>query len=348
MREPKRKPTCEEVERLAVFYAWDELDASERAAVEAHAQQCPACSASLVRELRLRQAIATVEPAADQLDPSGLLLARCRSELPEILDDASEASDRASGWSVFRPVNWFVRFSMGHPAWSAALLVLMGVTLGAVVPQWYRSQMIDKREITGMTVSASRLSDQDLQTMGIAGIQWVPDSGSGAPRVELHLVSEKPLVVQGAPEDAEVKRVLTYVVQNGQRFDPGVRLDSLEVLRTRSSDADVRRALCAAARKDLNPGVRLKALEALRGFEQDDLVRQALLDALANDANPGVRVEAVNGLMGSLRALTERGVPLEDARLINVFRERMRRDSNSYVRMQSAAAVRQLGPREVY
>ena len=179
--------------------------------------------------------------------------------------------------------------------------------------------------------------------MGIAGINWVPDSSSGSPSVEVHLRAEKPLVVQGSVDDTDVKRVLTFVVQNGQRFDPGVRLDSVEVLRARSGDRDVRQALCTAARKDRNPGVRLKALEALRGFEQEDNVRQALLDTLLSDDNPGVRVEAIN----ALRALAERGT-LDDQRVVSVLRDRMQRDPNNYVRMQSAAAMRQLGPHAVY
>jgi HEAT repeat protein len=89
--------------------------------------------------------------------------------------------------------------------------------------------------------------------------------------------------------------------------------------------------------------VRLRALEALRGFEQDDNVRQTLLDALLEDSNPGVRVEAIN----ALRGLAEKGT-LDDPRLVNVLRDRMQRDPNNYIRMQSAAAIRQLGPRGVY
>ncbi len=184
--------------------------------------------------------------------------------------------------------------------------------------------------------------------MGIAAINWLPDGSAGSASVELHLTAEKPLVVQGSMDDTDVKRVLTYVVQNGQRFDPGVRLDSVDILRTRSSDGDVRRALCTAARKDHNPGVRLKALEALHGFEQDETVRQTMLDALLEDPNPGVRVEAINSLQATLRAMSETAVTLQDRRAVQVLRDRMRKDPNNYVRMQCAAAMRQLGPREVY
>lgn len=335
--------TCEDFERLLVFYVWDALEVAERAAVEQHTRQCPACAALLARESKLHDSLAQIERPAEKLDPADLLLAQCRSQFGEVLDDAAESRARRSWWHAWRPAGWLVPSFVRHPAWSAALLVLLGVALGTVVPHWYRSQTAQPSG-TPVIVSASpRLSDQDLQTMGIAGINWVPDSSSGSPSVEVHLRAEKPLVVQGSVDDTDVKRVLTFVVQNGQRFDPGVRLDSVEVLRARSGDRDVRQALCTAARKDRNPGVRLKALEALRGFEQEDNVRQALLDTLLSDDNPGVRVEAIN----ALRALAERGT-LDDQRVVSVLRDRMQRDPNNYVRMQSAAAMRQLGPHAVY
>ncbi len=339
----QREPmNCEDCGRLLVLHAWEELETHERAAVEEHTRQCPACAALLAREIQLRDALARVERPAEKLDPAGLLLAQCRSQLGEALDDAEPRSGR-SWWAAWHPASWLVSSLVAHPVRSVVLLVFLGVLVGAGVPQWYRARMAPPPGTPVIVSAFPRFSEQDLQTMGIAGINWLPD-GSGSPSVELHLTAEKPLVVQGNLDDSDVKRVLTYVVQNGQRFDSGVRLDSVEVLRTRSGDRDVRRALCTAARRDSNPGVRLKALEALRGLEQDEQVRQALLDALLNDSNPGVRVEAIN----ALRALAEKGGPLDDQHLVNVLRDRMRKDPNNYIRMQSAAAIRQLGPRGVY
>jgi len=344
---PGNNGCCEEIECLLVLFACNELEASERATVEAHVGSCTACAALLAGALRLPQRIAAGGQAAGRVDPSDLLLAQCRSELKEALDDAEAASARRGWLGGFRWAHWLLGAFARHPAWGAALLVLFGAALGSVAPQWYRAQANRAGPRPAMTVSVSpRLSEHDLQTMGIAGINWAPNGPSGAPSVELHLTSEKPMVLQGNLDDTEVKRVLTYVVQNGQRFDSGVRLDSVDMLRMRLSDADVRRALCAAARKDSNPGVRLRALEALRGFEQDDLVRQAVLDALENDSNPGVRVEAINSLVGTLRALEDKGP--EDPRVVSILRERMQNDPNNYVRMQSAAAIRRLGPRETY
>ncbi|HJY86539.1 MAG TPA: HEAT repeat domain-containing protein [Candidatus Acidoferrales bacterium] len=338
---------CAEIERLLVFYASDELDSTERALVEAHTRQCAACETSLARELRLRQAVLGAERAREG-EPSDVLLAQCRSELAEVVDDLGETRPRASWLDALRPSRWMVPPFLAHPALSVVALVLIGAVVGLGLPQWYRSHRTQRSERAAMTVSAWRLTDQDLETMGIAGINWVPDSGSGTPRVELRLLAERPFELQGSLDDPDVKRVLTYVIQNGQRFDSGVRLDSVDVLRTHLADRDVRQALCAAARKDDNPGVRLRALEALRGFEQEDVVRQTLLEALANDANPGVRVEAINSLGGALRAMAEKGTMSQDLRLVNVLRERMQKDPNNYVRMQCSEAVRQLGPRELY
>ena len=334
-----RKSACEPFEGLLVLYACDELEGSERARVDEHIEQCAACAAALVREMRLRQALGSLGQAADRLDPSGLLLAQCRSELAEQLDDAAGPAARRRWLGWLRPSDWFVL----RPAWTAALLVLIGVSLGTVAPRWF-TQEPGPINGAGFVVSAPKLTDQDMQTLGVSGINWVGDSSSGTPGIELQLTAEKPLIVQGTPDSADVRRVLTFVVENGQRFDPGVRLDSVDVLRMRPSDALVRQALCNAVRGDGNPGVRLKALEALRGFEQDELVRDTLLSALVEDNNPGVRIEAIN----ALRTLAEKSPEFDDQRVIEVLRERMQNDPNTYIRMQSAAVVRQLGPRQSY
>jgi hypothetical protein len=353
MKGPERETTgtpklnCKTFENLVLFYACDELEAAHRAGIEEHAANCAACAAVLARELRLRQVMGALRPSADAIDPADVMLSHCRSELAEALDDAAGQSGRSKWLELLRPANWFLPSMLRHPSWSAALLVLMGIAVGTTGQQWYLGRIEKAAQPTIRVSPAPRLTDQDLQTMGIAGLNWnwSPGSGSsGSPNVELHLTAEKPVLLQGNLDDADVKRVLTFVVQNGQRFDSGVRLDTVEVLRARSSDTDVRGALCAAARRDQNPGVRLKALEALRDLAQDEAVRETLIDALENDDCPGVRVEAVT----ALRAWAEKVAGAEDPRLVTVLRDRMERDPNNYVRLQSAAAMRQLEPRRTY
>jgi len=89
--------------------------------------------------------------------------------------------------------------------------------------------------------------------------------------------------------------------------------------------------------------VRLKALEALDGAEPQDIIQQTLLDALVDDQNPGVRVEA------SMRCGdgSERQVE-SDGHMLAVLRDRMQKDPSTYIRLQSAAAIRDLGPRQKF
>jgi hypothetical protein len=336
---------CEDIESLAVLYACDELDLGARAELEAHVAACPACAAVLSREGRLQQAVASLEQPADSLDRSGLLLAQCRSHLAESLDDQQARAIRSPWRSIFSPVSWWgaLRHTLiYHPAMSMTFLMVAGFLAGVagqrlrVVP----SQAVSPRP--AMTVSATpKITDQQLQSAGSAHVAWVTPSGSRTPTVQVQLMSQTPMNIVGTPDDADVERALTFVLENSQRFDPDARLDSLDVLRTRAADPAVRRSLCAAARLDRNPGVRMKAIEALQGFEQDPAVRQTLLDALQSDDNSGVRVEAINLLVSALQSNNGSAAP--DPQMLNVLRDRLRNDSNNYVRLQSAAALRELG-----
>jgi anti-sigma factor RsiW len=331
---------CNNVERLAVFYACDELALDERQAVEQHAAACAACAASLAREQQLIEAVRLRR--ADE--PSAVLLAQCRGDLADGLDDASQSGLRRRLVAWLRPATWFVV----RPAWTAALLVMLGIALGITLPQWLQNHSAQSEGT--MTASSvivrpdSRLSNQDLRS--VSSISFVPGEVAGQPGVQFTYSKEQPRVVTGTLDDGNVRRALMYVVQNNLQFDSGLRLDSLELLRSRSDDAEVRSAFCFAARNDRNPGVRLKALEALRGFEQEEVVRKTFINALLRDDNPGVRVEAIN----ALRAMADRpalaGPP--DAELLRVLRDRMKNDPNSFIRSQSAAAVRDLGPRAQY
>ena len=64
---------CAEFEELAMLYAAGELGDEDRAAADAHAQECAACAATLASELAWRDAWAAKEPASDKLDRSELL-----------------------------------------------------------------------------------------------------------------------------------------------------------------------------------------------------------------------------------------------------------------------------------
>jgi hypothetical protein len=333
---------CEEIEHFAVLYACDELEPALRLALEAHTAQCAACAAVVSRETRLHQEIASFNQPADSLDRSGLLLAQCRSELAEALDDQQTRTNQPSWHAVFSPLAWWTVLRdtlVYHPAMSMAALVVVGFLAGVAGQRLRVTSPVSPRPV--MTVSATpRVTDQQLQSAGSANVAWVTPSGSRTPTVQVQLMSQAPMNIVGAPDDADVQRALTFVLANGERFDSSARMDSLDVLRTRCADHEVRNAVCTAALSDSNPGVRIKALEALQGFEEDSTVRQTLTEALQNDDNSGVRVEAINLLLNALRAENSSG--MADPKILAVLRDRRRNDPNNYIRLQSAAALRQL------
>jgi hypothetical protein len=126
---------CEEIDTLAMLYACDELDAAARAQLEAHLGQCTVCADVVSREARLQEAVASLEQPADSLDRSGLLLAQCRSELAESLDDKEARANRTTNsWTrIFSPVSWWgaLRHTLiYHPAMSMTVLIVAGFLAG--------------------------------------------------------------------------------------------------------------------------------------------------------------------------------------------------------------------------
>jgi HEAT repeat protein len=114
----------------------------------------------------------------------------------------------------------------------------------------------------------------------------------------------------------------------------------------------VRQALLAAARKDQNAAVRMKALESLRDTTNDSAVRLIMLQILEHDPNPGVRIEAVNFLVRSLDSLGQENSETvvaepELAQIVRVLNEIGQKDPSHFVRLRSAAALRQIGSRNL-
>jgi hypothetical protein len=356
---------CEDVTRLLVFYVCEEVNENEQRQIDDHLADCNSCSEHLVEEKKFQHAITTVSQTADEVDATGVLLAQCRSELAESLDDLS-SPPVIEHW---QPLGWARRWMALRPAWSAALLLAFGALAGTQAIPYLQSGSEDASS-HGATVNVkakSALTRDQLSRMSFGGISFAPNPGSGAPNVQLQLNAEQPFVISGSPDDRDVREVLTYVIGNADRYDAGVRLDCLEALKASARNDQVRSALLSVARNDQNAAVRMKALEALRDAADEDEVRDAFLDAVQGDSNPGVRVQAVDLLVGTLRhnagdfpvIAPEPPAPVPAVappatlaadesveRVIQVLEKLQKRDPNRYVRLRSAAALRQIGPRE--
>jgi hypothetical protein len=361
------KKTCEEVDELLMFYVCDEVNEQERGAIEEHLAGCQACRAHLEEEREFQGVIGSLPHSGDELDAAGILLAQCRSELAEKLDDLEKpvAKEKVPTFG------WLRGWMLVHPAWSAATLVLLGLLGGTQYAQWSsgRNEAGAQDQVVNVRPS-SKITDDQLSKMSVAGINFTPSPYSGSKNVRVQLNAQQPIELDGNLDDSNVRNVLAFMVKNGERFDSGVRLDCLEALKAHVDDSEVRTAILAAARKDRNPAVRLKALEALHDAGVDSTIRQTLLDALQHDANPGVRVEAVNLLVRALEqtpteallptAPPNPGAPAEpmiqastrpvvsDGSIENVIRaleNLQRNDPSRYVRLRSAAALREISTR---
>lgn len=354
----EKKMNCQGVAPLLVFYVCDEVNEGERELIETHLASCKACSEQLADEKAFHSALVSAPQSADELDRSGILLSQCRSELEEALDDLS-APPLQEHW---RPFGWLRRWMALRPAWSGAMLVLVGIVAGAQLVPWMQRNPNN----TGQAVNVRApqpLTPEQLHNMVVSGLSLSPSSDSDSPTVQVQLSAEQPMVLTGNADDARMRQILTQVVENDERYDAGMRLDCLDALKAAARDLQVRNALLNAARKDQNPAVRMKALEALREAAGEDDVRETILDVLEHDANSGVRVEAVNLLVGSLQSEAPNADSTPSApdvapappapgsedfeHVVKVLQELQRRDPNRNVRLRSAAALRQIGPREV-
>jgi hypothetical protein len=377
MSAANKKSRCSNIAPILVFYACDEVNENERKLIEEHLAVCASCAEQLAGERALWEAMNAANPPEGEFKSADTLLAQCRSQLAETLDDLSVTPVREH----WQPFGWAHRWMALRPVWSGALLIFFGVLLGAEVMPWLQNGLPGNSNGRPVNVLASqKLTDEQLSKMAVAGINLAPWPNAAPGTVQLQLRAEQPMVLSGNVDDSNMRRVLTYVVENGERFDAGVRLDCLDALKAQARDAQVRKAFLLAARKDQNPAVRMKALEALKDSAADDAVREAMLDALAHDANPGVRVEVVNMLVHSLEhesrgssavsyskiagapenlddqaddiqisSSDESSAMIMDAsseKVIRTLEELQKRDPSRYVRLRSAAALRQIGPRE--
>lgn len=346
---------------LMLAAAGGELEDAENHRLSSHLAQCPACTASLEREKELLALL-----AENRIEPDASLLAACRGSLTDALDREEEGGWLRRALGRLLPGDWLTP----RPAWSAAVLLLIGFSVGVLAPRLLRrpADVANPRN-SGGAITMTNDSDSaqvapvdssgaapvanvapsplDLRTADVAGIDVLPSDGGDddSPRVQLQLRAQQPVTLSGTVNNDDVKDVLLGVLRNGERFCPDVRLDAVDLLRVRNNDPDVRNTLCHTVRNDRNAAVRLKALEALDGAEPEDIVQQTLLDALVDDDNPGVRVEAIN----ELRELAAKGrVSSDDGHVVSVLRDRMQKDPNTYIRLQSAQVIRELGPREKF
>jgi hypothetical protein len=229
------------------------------------------------------------DEAESDVDP--VLLVNCRRNLRVAIGDAvpQERYSWRTTWS------WF-----GKPV-SALTLLAMGFFGGQTLPRFGAAN----------DPAASR-------------VRFVDSNSAG--QVQIVLEDTQQRVVSGDMGDDRIRALLLRATR--ESTDPGVRVGTMDLLKTQSGSEEVRGALLYALRNDPNAGVRLKALEALRPSAGQDDTRRVLAEVLLKDENPGVRTQAVD-------LLTQKEAP----ELVGLLQEIMSREDNQYVRMKVQRAL---------
>lgn len=343
-------PCAEWEDFITLFAAGEDIAAEVHSQWIRHLAECRECAAHLARERQLLSLL-----SEHRSEPDATMLASYRATLDDAIDREEERGWLWRSLGFIFPASWVA--SLSAPAWGAAALLIVGFSSGLLLgPRiWHRANTPDEPTASEQTAAAatssntspepvtapSQLSSLDLNAADVAGISVLPALGGALPRVQLQVREQQPFTVEGTVNDDNVKNELINIVRSGDRFCPDIRLDAIDALSSRGNDPEVRSALCHAVHKDKNAAVRLKALEALNDAEPQDIIQQTVMDALMDDQNPGVRVEAIT----SLRDMLSKDEIAPTDKMLSVLRDRMQNDPSTYIRLQSAAAIRDLGPR---
>lgn len=260
-------------------------------------------------EERLEQHVAGCPDCTRALDSERMLHAALdRAEVappPAMLTECRRDLLGAIGAS--RPTLWdrvraFVAMPMLKPVGAVALLAV-GFLGGRTIPT---------------------LASAEPVAMRVRSLE--PD-GNG----KLNLVVEetRQRTINGSLADDNIRRMVLAAAQD--EGDPGLRVQSVDMLRRESWASEVRRALMGAMVLDANPGVRQKALDGLRPHSADPDVQRALAQMLMRDDNAGLRTQAIDLLVQHRRR-----------DMVGVLQQLAQQEQDDYVRSRTRLVLTEM------
>jgi hypothetical protein len=267
--------SCAEIQADLSLYLYGELDFAAEENLETHVAGCAFCQLALNREKEWHAAV-----NRGQQDVRPEFLSACRGGLlRDIANEpttAAHARHKIAGW-LQRVFDLRVT-ERSYRLAAASFLLLLGFGAGQI----YHS--ISLRN--GGPDAAGFIQPVITQVRGV-----VPQPDG---RVRITLQREQVSEVFGNRDDNVVRNLLLAAAQ--QSVDPGVRMDSVEMLAGQGGD-EIRSALVKCIRTDPNAAVRVKAIDSLRQFPANAATRDVLEFALAHDRDAGVRAEAMDVLV---------------------------------------------------
>lgn len=309
---------CQDVVRDLPLLIYSEASFEVEEAIQAHLDACAACRAE---RTRLQSLLAAIDEGEADVTPG--LLSSCRRSLrvnvAALSDDTPGARSGFTGWLNRAFGSWH---EWMKPAGAVAIL-LVGFAGGRMVPNRVALERPDAQSIATSTAGFDPLGVNPAASR----VRFIEPAQDG--RVQIVLEETRERVLQGRAGDENIRRLLLAAARESS--DPGLRVDSVDLLGTGPETDEVRRALLYALQHDTNPGVRLKAIDGLRASAADPETRKTLARVLLTDDNPGVRTQAIDLL-----------VQKREPEVVGVLQEALRKDDNNYVRLKCQKALHEM------
>jgi len=315
---------CKEFEDLITLDLYGDLAPEQRASYEAHLAGCVHCQAAR-QQVRGLHSVLAERP---RLEPSPDFLVDCRQALAETLER------ERLGWHGLIH-EWLAFLQLPpHRVVSRAAFALTLIVFGFGLGWALRPRVARVLPSQPGNVTTSSLATPDFENMRINDISRVaPDPKTGDVRITMD--AQRGVTVEGSLDDPHIQQLLVYAVKSYD--NAGIRRDTLDALRARRNNPNVRATLLYSVEHDPNVGNRLAALDMVRGMEPGNDVQQCLVHVLEHDRNMGVRVESVDLLVDQVE---KQG---RNQAILSALGRLSTSDSNPYVRLKCASALRKLG-----
>jgi anti-sigma factor RsiW len=306
--------TCEEVKKNLPLFLYGELSFDEEELVESHIDECAGCRVALAREKAMLGALDAIEmtPAPGALDEARAELRR-RVAFAAREPGRHDAVRGSGWWDKFRE-GFTIRFhfapGIAQVAGAAAMLAI-GFFTARVTPN----------SLLGNWGQASVLSPTTSR------VRYVEPMAPG--RVQIVIDETHQRILSGSVDDEAIQRLLLTAAKDPS--DPGLRVESVDLLKNNSQSAVIRTALLYSLQHDSNAGVRLKALDGLKQFAEEPDTRQVLTQVLLQDDNPGVRTQVIDLL-----------VQQRPNSMVGVLQELMEKEDNSYIRLRCQKVLQEM------
>ena len=298
---------CENVQAELPFLLYGELSFDEEEQVEQHLAGCSQCR----QELESMRSLHTALDQTSEPLPAPLLT-DCRRELRLRLREEAVEKRGRSWWQRLSDA---ARPAFLTPAWSRALGAMAMLAIGFLGAR--------------LTLPSSSHAEPTFDTGPVSGtrVRFVEPDRNGLVKITVEETRERQ--VTGKVDDARVRQLLLTAAQDPA--DPGLRVETLDLLQQETATDEVREALIAALQSDENSGVRMKALQGLKRYATHPEVRSALTHVLLNDNNPGIRTQAIDLL-----------VQHKQRDVVGALQQLMQREDNDYIRQRTQRLLRDL------